>query len=129
MSEKARCYIRSKLWIEDEAGNVIFGLGRLKMLEAIRQHGSIRAAAQELGMSYRAIWCRIKATEERLGIRLLVRNVGGYSGGGSKLTPQAEQFIEHFRRVHKKIEAESDKLFEKEFSSCLNPDSNPDFQD
>ena len=38
-------FIRSKIWFEDGSGEVIFGLGRLKMLEAIESNGSIQAAA------------------------------------------------------------------------------------
>jgi molybdate transport system regulatory protein len=109
-------HIRSKVWIEDNEGNVIFGLGRLKMLETIQRLGSIQAAAKELKMSYRAIWGRIKATEDRLGEQLLVRNIGGSSGGGSELTLFARMLMEQFRQIHKLTVSESDKLFENIFS-------------
>jgi molybdate transport system regulatory protein len=112
-------YIRSKIWIEDDKGEVIFGPGRMKIFEAIRRHGTIQAAAKELGMSYRAVWGRIKATEERLGIPLLVRNVGGTSGGGSQLTATAEHLMAEFRRINSLVESESDKLFEKNIESQL----------
>ena len=60
MAEKpARYKVRTKLWLHDEEGNVIFGMGRTKMLEAIERCGSISAAAKELKMSYRAVWARI----------------------------------------------------------------------
>ncbi len=108
--------IRSKVWIEDDSGNVAFGLGRVRILEAIRRRGSIHAAAKELGMSYRGVWGRIKATEERLGQPLLVRNIGGASGGGSCLTPFAECLIREFAVLHKKIAQEADRLFETAFT-------------
>ncbi|MEE4112227.1 MAG: ModE family transcriptional regulator, partial [Desulfobacteraceae bacterium] len=53
-------HIRSKLWIEDAQGNVVFGLGRYRILDAIDRLGSLQAAAKDLRMSYRAVWCRIK---------------------------------------------------------------------
>jgi molybdate transport system regulatory protein len=109
-------HIRSKVWIEDSEGNVVFGLGRLKMLEMIQRLGSIQAAAKELKMSYRALWGRIKATEERIGEQLLVRNIGGSSGGGSELTLFAQILMEQFRQLHKLTVSESDKLFENIFS-------------
>ncbi len=108
--------IRSKIWVEDDSGGVAFGLGRVRILEAIQRKGSIHAAAKELGMSYRGVWGRIKATEERLGQPLLVRNIGGASGGGSRLTPFAETLIRQFVDLHKKIAQDADWLFETAFT-------------
>ena len=112
--EKGPFFIRSKIWFEDSSGEVIFGLGRLKMLEAIDRNGSIQAAAKELKMSYRALWGRITATENRMGRQLLTRNVGGASGGGSQLTPFAKELLEEFRHIHREVIKESDRLFEKD---------------
>ena len=109
-------FIRSKIWIEDDSGKVVFGLGRYKIFEAIQRSGSIQAAAKELKMGYRAVWGRIKATEERLGKQMLIRNVGGSTGGGSSLTPFAQMLVEQFQQLHKNILAQSDDLFEKAFT-------------
>jgi molybdate transport system regulatory protein len=108
-----RFFIRSKIWIEDQDGKVVFGLGRLKILEAVQRLGSLQAAAKELKMSYRALWGRVKATEERLGFPLLLRSKGGAAGGGSELMPFAMEFVEQFRQLHKDVVLDSDQLFEK----------------
>jgi len=116
MSKKNKpFFMRSKIWIEDDSGKVIFGLGRLKILDSIDRHGSIHAAAKDLKMGYRAVWGRLRATEERLGKKLLIKSVGGASGGGSKLTPLAKDLVEQFRILHQKIVKESDELFETLF--------------
>ena len=112
-------FIRSKIWIEDDSGKVVFGLGRFKIFEAIQRNGSIQAAAKELKMSYRAVWGRIKATEERIGRQTLIRNVGGASGGGSRLTPFAQMLVEQFQQLHKNILTQSDNLFEKKFRNKI----------
>ena len=119
VKEQKSFYIRSKVWIEDENGNVVFGLGRMRILEAVQRLGSINAAAKELKMGYRAIWGRITASEERLGKPLLVRNIGGSSGGGSQLTPYAEALMEKFRSLHRIVEIESDALFENEVAEQI----------
>ena len=106
-------HIKSKVWLVDEQGEVVLGLGRVKMLEAIRRLGSINAAAKELKMSTRAIWGRIKITEDRLGKPLLVRNVGGAAGGGSQLTDYAGALIELFNFLNQRIEKHSDQLFKE----------------
>ncbi len=111
--DKKNFYIRSKIWIEDESGEVIFGLGRLRILDAVSRLGSIQGAAKELKMSYRAVWGRIKATETRLDCELLLRSTGGNSGGGSQLTPFAETLVKQFRRLHRHVNVKSDAEFDK----------------
>ena len=113
MKQKIPLSVRSKIWIADDDNNVVFGLGRVKMLEAIQKNGSILAAAKDLGMSYRALWGRIKATEERLGKSLLKRNIGGKSGGGSELTDFSKQLMAQFTKLHQLIAEQSDLLFEE----------------
>jgi len=117
--KKVSLYIRSKVWFEDGSGGVIFGMGRLKMLEAIERNGSIQSAAKELKMSYRALWGRITATEIRMGRQLLTRNIGGAAGGGSKLTPFAKILLENYRDIHQRIAMESDRLFQDEVLSKI----------
>ena len=33
--------IKSKIWVEDDKGKVVFGLGRYRILEAVRRLGSL----------------------------------------------------------------------------------------
>jgi molybdate transport system regulatory protein len=105
--------LRTKMWIADSSGNVIFGMGRVKILEAVEQYGSINAAAKSLKMSYRAVWGRIKATEDRLGRQLVVRTTGGSSGGGSVLTPYARELIASFKTFRRQTLAQADSNFAK----------------
>ena len=106
--------IRSKVWIVDEKGEVVFGLGRYHMLDTIQKTGSLNAAAKTLKMSYRAVWMRIRTSEERLGKTLVERN-----GKGSCLTPFAQQLMTDFERLQNQINANSDAHFEKTMSKSL----------
>ncbi|PIU32322.1 MAG: ModE family transcriptional regulator, partial [Syntrophobacteraceae bacterium CG07_land_8_20_14_0_80_61_8] len=108
METKKKLSVKSKIWIEDDAGQVVFGAGRLRILDAIARHGSILAAARELRMSYRAVWGKIKATEERLGRPLLARKVGGARGGGSELTPLGQTLLARFRQLRSLTEGAAD---------------------
>jgi len=116
-------HIRSKIWIEDNRNRVVFGQGRLKILESIERNGSISAAARELRMSYRAVRGKIKATEERLGKKLLSRNVGGSSGGGSSLTPFAMDIMKQFYRLRRDIQNDADTIFEDLFTDKASSDT------
>ena len=112
-------YIRSKIWIEDDEGKVIFGLGRFRILSAIDRCGSINAAAKDLGMGYRAIWGKIKTTEESLGNPLLTRTAGGKTGGGSQLTPLARKLLEEFEKIHGHVLGASDEFFDAVFQEKI----------
>jgi molybdate transport system regulatory protein len=111
--------IKSKIWIEDENGGIVFGSGRLYILEAVARHGSINAAAQELHMSYRAVWGKIRATEKRLGHPLLYRKTGGTQGGGSELTPFGKKIIECFGELQSLTRNAADELFRDIFTPGL----------
>jgi molybdate transport system regulatory protein len=106
--------VRSKIWIEDAEGNVVFGLGRYRILDAVRRNGSLQGAAKELKMSYRAVWCRVKASESRTGRTLVVRE-----GKGSKLTPFAQSLMKQFKRLQAIVEKESDEVYQNLISEDL----------
>lgn len=101
-----QCTIHSKIWIEDEHGHVLFGEGRYRILEAIDRLQSLQKAAAELKMSYRALWGRVKASEERLGQPLVARE-----GRGSRLTPYALNLMTRYQELQKRIRHEADEAF------------------
>jgi molybdate transport system regulatory protein len=104
--------IKMKIWVEDEAGQMVFGPGRMNILEAVGKHGSILAAAKELGMSYRAVWGKIKASEECLGRALVIKHIGGHRSGGSELTVFGKTLVENFWRLQTAIRETSEALFQ-----------------
>ena len=127
--EARKLVVKSKIWIEDEQGDVVFGSGRLHILGAIEKHGSILAAAKELGMSYRAVWGKIKATEQRLRQPLLTKRTGGARGGGSELTPFAKALLERFRHLDNLIRTTSDTLFQGVFMDALTEGARPSMEE
>ena len=108
--------IKYKIWIEKD-GKVVFGKGRDDILSCIEDTRSLNAAAKKLKMSYRAAWGRLKASEERAGMKLVEVDS---SEKGMHLTPQAKAIIERFERLDEDVKsllakASSDfkKLIEK----------------
>ena len=93
--------IKYKIWIEKD-GKVVFGKGRDNILKAIRTGHSLNAAAKKLQMSYRAAWGRLKASEERMGMKLVEIDA---AEKGMHLTTQAEAIIERFEQLEKDVEA------------------------
>lgn len=85
------------------------GRGRIELLAAIGQTGSITAGAKAVGLSYKAAWDAIDTMNNLAGEPLVVRTTGGKGGGGSVLTPRAQRLIESFRV----LEAEHRRFVER----------------
>ncbi|TSA56652.1 MAG: LysR family transcriptional regulator [Planctomycetaceae bacterium] len=97
--------IKYRIWIEED-GKVLFGKGRENLLEAIEECQSLNKAAKKLSMSYRAAWGRIKASEKRLGIKL-VENSPDHKG--MNLTDEAK----HILKIFRELDSETDLFIEK----------------
>ena len=91
--------IKHKLWLERD-GRVIFGPGRDGLLKAVQECRSLNAAAKKLRMSYRAAWGRIRASEERLGIKLVEMDSVKH---GMHLTNEAKELMDCFDHLERDI--------------------------
>lgn len=88
------------------AGETIaVGPGKIALLEAIGQAGSITAAAKSLGMSYRRAWLLLDEVNNSLQHPAVDSAKGGQFGGGSVLTDCGRQLISLYRRIEKRAEA------------------------
>ena len=92
--------IKYKIWIEKN-GKVVFGKGRDDILKAVDEQRNLNAAAKKLEMSYRAAWGRIKASEERMEMKLVEIGVKDKS---MQLTQKARIIIDRFERLEKDVE-------------------------
>ncbi|MEC9363725.1 MAG: winged helix-turn-helix domain-containing protein [Sinimarinibacterium flocculans] len=95
---RRRLSIRSQFWLMagDEA---LAGPGRIELLRLIHATGSIRQAALQMGMSYRAAWDAVDAMNRRAGAALVTRLTGGRRGGGAQLTELGERLIRTYARL------------------------------
>jgi molybdate transport system regulatory protein len=103
--------IKHKIWLEKE-GKVVFGKGREELLKAIEEYRSLNAAAKKMKMSYRAAWARLKASEQRAGMKL-VESDG--QGKGLHLTSEARELLTRFMILEKETQALIEK-FNSRFS-------------
>lgn len=95
--------VKVRVWVEDDEGNPILGDGRLALLKAIEQSGSLRSATEEMGMSYRHAWGQVKKIERTMGVKIMERQVGGKEGGGSCLTKETKEFIRKFEKIKEDV--------------------------
>lgn len=93
-----------KIWFTDKEDNGILGDGKWKILKAIDETGSLTAACDKLGITYRRTWNDLKTIEQQLGFALLEKSRGGVEGGSTSLTPEGKKLIKAFDDFHEKMD-------------------------
>ena len=90
--------VRVSLRLDLASGGRV-GPGKIALLEAIGQAGSISGAARLLGMSYPRAWNLVEAMDVELGIAVVTRAPGGQRGGGAALTQAGRAMISRYRAL------------------------------
>lgn len=90
--------VEGHIWIEGKEGTFL-GVGRITLLERIREFGSITRAAKSINMSYRKAWELVESMNRQANSPLVTASAGGRNGGGAVLTEAGQQAIEAFRRL------------------------------
>ncbi len=92
-----------------------FGDGRARLLELIDEHGSLRKAAAELGMSYRHAWGYLRELEKAAGFKLVERAPGGTSRSGMRLTGSGRDFLGCYRKFQGSLDEAAARHFDRAF--------------
>ena len=103
--------LRSSHWIVDQDNNIIFGKGRMEILESIGQTGSINQTAKALKMSYKTVWSKIKSTEKHLQIKV----VHSDKQTGTHLTNEGRELVAAFKRLRRECLDADDTIFDRIF--------------
>jgi molybdate transport system regulatory protein len=86
------------LWIT-AGGQSLGGHGRVALLRAVSEHGSITQAARAFGMSYKAAWDAIDAMNALAGQPLVTRATGGRGGGSTRLTEHGQRLVARYEQL------------------------------
>ncbi|MBS7809394.1 winged helix-turn-helix domain-containing protein [Roseococcus pinisoli] len=98
MSDPATLPFRVSIRLDLASGGKV-GPGKIALLEAIAETGSIAAAARALGMSYPRAWGLVEALDVAIGAPVVTRTPGGQRGGGATLTETGRALIARYRDV------------------------------
>jgi molybdate transport system regulatory protein len=94
--------------------DIALGPGKVQLLEAIKDTGSIAAAGRAMGMSYKRAWHLVDTMNRCFESPLVEASKGGAHGGGAQLTPRALEVIDLYRHLEiqarKATETEMAKL-------------------
>src|SRR5512133_27049 len=100
-----------KIWLSDQAGNGILGDGKWKILKLIEEKGSLKAACEEMGYTYRRTWGNLQKIEKMLGFPLLEKHRGGSEKGSTHLTPEGKRLVDAFDAFHNSTDASIEQGF------------------
>jgi molybdate transport system regulatory protein len=81
---------------------MVLGIGRAMLLLKVGEYGSLKRAASDLGISYRAAWGKIRKTEEILGLPLMIHSPNKREG--YQLTEYGRLLSERFMSWFNEVE-------------------------
>ena len=94
------------------------GPGRVQLLELIGETGSLRAAADRMGMAYMTAWMHVKTLNRRFRSPVVAAQRGGSAGGGAVLTDMGQRVVELYHRMERQSHAAIQEGF-REFQTLL----------
>jgi molybdate transport system regulatory protein len=89
-------HIRIRIYLGD--GHSV-GPGKVQLLRAVGELGSISAAARSMDMAYRHAWELIDDMNQCFRSPVVKATSGGRAGGGASLTPFGEEVVRRFRAM------------------------------
>ena len=99
--QKKRAYpqpylIRPRIYLSPD---LIVGSGKIELLKAVRDTGSISAAARSIGMSYKRAWYLLDTLNKGFHQPVFEASPGGRGGGGTRLTALGETLIASYTAI------------------------------
>lgn len=107
-----KLHLNYKFWLSDLNGKGIMGDGKWMILKKIEETGSLMAATEALGITYRKTWGDLKKIEAALGFNLLEKTRGGKEGGQTVLTEKGKKLVQAFTLFHNRIEQDIKVAFD-----------------
>lgn len=113
MSDKELKYqVRTHLYKDDHG----FGPGVARVMELVKETGSLTKAYESMGLSSSKGWKMIKRAENDLGFPLIISTIGGSGGGNSKLSEEGQALLDKYRKFNEEVKKASDSIFDEIFN-------------
>lgn len=95
--------INGRIWLEATDNERFMGIGRLELLQHIKQTGSINQAAKAMGMSYKRAWDLVQSMNTLASSPLVVTQTGGSTGGGAVISEEGEKYLTYFQALNERF--------------------------
>jgi molybdate transport system regulatory protein len=87
----------------DFAEDANIGPGKIALIEGIKAHGSLSAAARAMGLSYRRAWLLLDSLNKSFDVSVTINTVGGRGGGGVQVTDFGLLLVSSYRKVEQQF--------------------------
>ena len=105
----------------DFRGERAIGPGKIRLLEAIRDTGSITKAGTALGMSYRRAWLLVYDMNSCFREPVVAAHAGGSHGGGAALTSFGRNLIDQYRAIEAEAHSATAARLDELEAACKGP--------
>lgn len=95
---KPKIQFRLRIYRDED---IALGPGKVALLEAIADTGSISGAARQLGMSYRRAWVLVDEVNRSFNSPSVDTATGGAHGGGAALTRFGNGLVRRYRALER----------------------------
>lgn len=92
---------------------IALGPGKVDLLEAIEEAGSISQAARQMKLSYRRAWEMVDTMNRCFKHPLVARVTGGKGGGGARLTESGARMV----RLYRSMESAANEAVKEQWQS------------
>lgn len=120
-AEPVRCMLRIRLQRDEP----FWGIGVSQLLHGIEKTHSLRAAAQNMRISYSKAWKILHQAEMALDTPLLNSTTGGQDGGGSSLTEYARRLLYAYDDMIEQTNAVMQRCYEENLVPILTESPQP----
>jgi len=79
--------------------NIAIGPGKMELLAALVETGSLNEAARRVGMSYMRAWTLMKTMNDCFTEPVIVAERGGKGGGGMKVTETGRKALAVYQQI------------------------------
>jgi len=100
----AFCKVQVRFMLNDE---IALGSGKVELLAAIAETGSIAAAGRKMNMNYRRAWLLVETMNRCFMSPLVVSCKGGNHGGGAEVTELGQQVITLYQELLATIQSQT----------------------
>ena len=97
--------IRPRIYLSPD---LIVGPGKIDLLKAVRDTGSISAAARKIGMNYKRAWYLLDTLNKGFHQPVVEAAPGGRGGGGARITSLGETLITSYTAIEAACAAAAD---------------------
>lgn len=116
-SKNTQLRVKTKTWLTNKDGEILFGKGKTELLECIDKTGSILKAAGVMGLNYKKAWVHLSELQNNAGEELVIKRQGRSENSGTKLTARARELMANFDILQKDVEEYANKRFKELFLS------------